>query len=253
MKKILLWALLALLVLVVAAALTVHLFLDDAVKRGVETYGPQLTKVPVKLESVSLSLLSGAGSIKGLMVGNPEGYKSTSSIEVGTGSLALKPASLLSDKMIIQSIILESPMVTYETDLRGNNLSKILANLEGPTEKEPAKPAEAKPSKKYEVDDFLLRGAKLHVMINVLGGQSATVTLPEIRLKDMGKGSEGVTAAEISKQVLQKLLDESIKKAEGVVMDLSKGATYLTPELRQTATNSVEKVTKGLGDFLKKK
>src|SRR5437879_1820764 len=121
MKKIILWALLALLVIVIAAALTVHLFLDDAVKRGVETYGPQLTKVSVKLDSVSLSLLSGSGKLKGLKVGNPEGYKAPSSVEVGMGSLGLKPASVFSDKIVIESIVFEGPVVTYETDLRASN------------------------------------------------------------------------------------------------------------------------------------
>src|ERR1051326_3449324 len=242
MKKILLWGLLLLLVLVIAAGVTVHLFLDDAVKRGVETYGPDVTKVSVKLDTVNLALLSGSGKIKGLLIGNPEGYQSSSSIAVGTGSLGLKPASLLSDKIVVESIVLEAPMVTFETDLRGNNLSKILANLEGSSDKEPAKPsepkpAETKPGKKYEVDDFLLKGAKLHVMLNVLGGQSATVTLPDIHLQNLGKGADGLTAAEISKQVLQKILDVSIEKATSVIADMSKGATYVTPEMRKTATN----------------
>jgi len=55
-------------VLIVLAALAVHFFLDDAVKRGVETIGPKITKVDVKLDGVSISLLSGSGKIKGLLV-----------------------------------------------------------------------------------------------------------------------------------------------------------------------------------------
>lgn len=258
MKKIIGWTLAVLVVLIIAAAITVHLFLDDAIKRGVETYGPELTKVSVKLDSVSLMLLSGSGKIKGLVIGNPEGFKSPSAIEVGTGGLALKPASVFSDKIVVQSILLEGPMLTYETDLKSSNLGKIRSNLEGPKGNEPAKPAEnkpaeSKPSKKFEVDDFLLKGAKLRVSVNVLGNsQSTTVSLPEIHLKDLGKGSDGLTAAEITTQVLSAVLDEAEKKAVSVVADLSKGATYLTPEMRNAATNTLEKA-KGLGDFFKKK
>ena len=253
MKKILLWLFIVLVVLIAAAAVTCHLFLDDAVKRGVETFGPQLTKVSVKLDSVGLSLLSGSGTIKGLKVGNPEGYKSPSSIEVGTGTVGLKPSSLLSDKIVVNSIIMENPMVTYETDLKGDNLHKILANLEGPADKEPAQPAESKPAKKLQVDEFLLRGAKVHVMINVLGGQEATVKLPDIHLKDLGKGSDGITPAELTKTVLQKLIQESVKTAESSLADISKGATYITPQLKQTATNTLDKATKSIGDLFKKK
>src|SRR2546427_3563945 len=160
MKKIVVRLLIALAVLVLLGAVTAHLFLDGAIKRGVETIGSKLTKVDVKLDAVSLSLLSGSGKIKGLVVGNPEGFKMPSAINVGTASLALKPGSLLSDKVLIQSINVQAPEVTFETDLHANNLSKLLANVEaaaGGDEKQPAAPKEkeAKPGKKLQVNDFL--------------------------------------------------------------------------------------------------
>ena len=49
MKKIIVGTLIALVVLVVLAVLGVGLFLDKAIKSGVETFGPKLTKVDVKL------------------------------------------------------------------------------------------------------------------------------------------------------------------------------------------------------------
>src|SRR5512137_1026009 len=104
MKKLIIRLIIALVVVVILAVLAVSLFLDGAIKRGVETFGPKLTKVDVKLDSVSVSLLSGAGSIKGLVVGNPQGFKTPSAINVGAASLALKLSSLLSDKIIIKSI-----------------------------------------------------------------------------------------------------------------------------------------------------
>src|ERR1022692_4796855 len=121
MKRIIVRLLIALVVVVVLAVLAVSLFLDGAIKRGVETFGPRLTKVDIKLDSVSLSLFSGSGTIKGLVVGNPEGYKTPSSINVGTATLALKPGSLLSDKIVIKTINVKGPEITYETDLRHNN------------------------------------------------------------------------------------------------------------------------------------
>src|SRR6266446_251191 len=143
MKKIVVRLLIALAVLVLLGVVAAHLFLDGAIKRGVETIGSKLTKVDVKLDAVSLSFLSGSGKIKGLMVGNPEGFKMPSAINVGLASLALKPGALLSDKVLIQSINVQAPEITFETDLRANNLSKILANLEAATgsgEKQPTQP-----------------------------------------------------------------------------------------------------------------
>src|SRR6266852_4083053 len=130
MKKIIVRLLMALLVLALLAVVAVHFFLDSAIKRAVETIGPDLTKVQVKLDTVNLMLLSGSGKIRGLVIGNPEGYKSPSAISVGTVSVAIQPASLLGDKIIVESINMQAPEVTFETDLRQNNLKKILSNLE---------------------------------------------------------------------------------------------------------------------------
>ncbi len=244
MKKIMVRLFLVLVVLLVLAAIAVHFFLDDAIKRGVETIGPKLAKVEIKLDAVHLSLLSGSGKLNGLVVGNPEGFKSPSAISVGMASLVLKPASLLSDKIVIQSINVQAPQITYETDLRANNLSKILANLEaasGGQEKEPAKPKETTPAKKLQVDDLIISGGKVRVSVTALGGRSTTVSLPEIHLKDLGKDAE-----------VQVVLEAASKEAATVVTDLSKGATYLTKDLGKTATNSVQKATKSLGDLFKK-
>src|SRR6266702_4272761 len=133
MKKLIVRLLIAGLVLVVLGVLAVSLFLDAGVKRGIETVGPMLTKVEVKLDSVSLSLLSGSGKVKGMVLGNPEGFKTPSAIQVGNASLALQPSSVFSDKVVIKSVNVHAPEITFETDLKGNNLSKIVANIQAAT------------------------------------------------------------------------------------------------------------------------
>ncbi len=257
MKKILLRVLLVLVVLVILAVVGIGLFLDSAAKRGVETVGPMLTKVSVKLDSVSLSPLSGTGRIKGLVVGNPEGYKTPSAIQVGSARLALEPRSLFGDKLVINSVNVQAPEITFETDLKGNNLSKILANVEATTgggKTAPAQtPEEAKANRKLQVDEFVLSGGKINVSVTALGGKSVTVPLPEIRLTDLGKGPDGITAAELTKRVLQEVERNAVQAASGAAADLSKQATELTKGLRDAGTGAVDRVTKGIGDLLKKK
>jgi hypothetical protein len=251
MKKLLIRLAIALVVILVLAVLALSLFLDGAVRRGVETVGPALTKVEVKLKSVSLSLLSGSGKLNGLFIGNPEGFKTPSAIQVGQASLALQLGSLLSDKVVIRSIRLEAPEITYETDFKGNNLGKILANLQAATGGSSSTSAPAKSSgaeKKLEVDDFLISGGKIHVSVTALGGRSATVPLPEIHFTDLGKGPDGITAAELARKVLAEIERDSVQAASGAVADLSKQAAGMP----KTATGTVEKVTKGIGSLFKK-
>lgn len=257
MKKLLFRLLIALVVLVILAVVAVSLFLDSAIRRGVETVGPMLTKVDVKLAGVSLSIFSGSGKIKGLVVGNPPGYKTPAAIQVGSASLAVQPGSVFSDKVVIRSINVRAPEITFETDLRGNNLSKIMANLDettgGGTSAKPTDPAQKKASKKLQVDDFLISGGKIHVSVTALGGQSATVPLPDIHLTGLGQGPDGITAAELSKMVLRAIEKESVQAASGAVADLSKQAANLTKGLGTNAAGTVDSVTRGIGGLLKKK
>jgi uncharacterized protein involved in outer membrane biogenesis len=262
MKKFIVRLVIALVVLFIIAFMAVRLFLDRAVKAAIETIGPKVTGVEVKLQDVSVSLLSGSGNLKGLVIGNPPGFKTPWAINVGSASLALEPRSLLSDKIVIKSINLQAPAITLETDLRSDNLGKILANVEGGGGgggQTAAKPAEAAPpkaakaSKKLQVDDFVITGGKIYVSVSTLGGQSATVPLPDIHLQDLGKGPEGITAAELTQRILAAIEQASTQAAAGTVADISKGALYMAKDPGKLNTNALGNVTKGLGDLLKKK
>ena len=256
MKKLVIRLLIAVVVLVIVGALAVRFFLDGAIKRGVETIGPMLTKTEMKLNSVSLSLLSGSGTIKGLVVGNPEGYKTPSAINVGVATLAVQSSTLLSDKVVVHAVNVQAPEITFETDLRGNNLSKILANLDAATgggTKEPAPAKESKKSKKLQVDEFNISGGKIHLSVTALGGKEMTVPLPDIHLKDLGTGPEGITPAELTSRVLKAVLQGATEAATGAVANVGKAAADLTKDAAKAAADSAGKVTKGIGDLFKKK
>jgi uncharacterized protein involved in outer membrane biogenesis len=261
MKKLALRLAIALVVILILVFVALGLFLDSAVKRAVETIGPRLAKVEIKLDAVSLSLFSGGGKVKGMVVGNPEGYKTPSAMSVGLASLTLSPGSLLSDKIVIKSINVQAPEITFETDLKHNNLSQILSNLEAATGGGGDKPAPApkeqapkdkpsKPAKKLEVDDFLISDGKIHISATLLGGQSLTVPLPTIHLTDLGKDADGITAAELMKRVITEIEKAAAEAAKGAASGIGKAAGDLTKGAEKTAT---EKITKGLGDLLKKK
>jgi hypothetical protein len=261
MKKLVKVVLIGLIVLVIVAVLGVHFFLDGAIKRGVEIVGPKVTKTDVKLGSASLSLLSGSGKLTDLLVANPEGYKSASAIQFGSTSLGVKTGSLLSDKIIIKSINVQAPELSCETDLKGNNLKKLLSNIEetsgSSTSKGPAEPtdASAKANKKLQVDEFVINGAKLHISVDapVIGQKTATVTIPDIKLTSLGTGPEGITAAELSRVVLKTLLSNAVEQVEKTVADLAKGGQFMGKTADTNTVNTIQKATKGVGDLFKKK
>jgi uncharacterized protein involved in outer membrane biogenesis len=239
--------LLVLFILVVVALAIAFLSLDRIVHKSVESVGPAMAKVEVKLKDVDLSPFSGSGKLQGLMVGNPPGYKSPAAIQVGSVAMKVEPRSLMGDKVIVRSLIMEAPEITFEGDLKGNNLSKILENIQG-TEEKPAATKEEQKAKtrKLQVDDFRLTNAKVHVSSSLLGGKSASVTIPEIHLANLGQGPEGITPAELTKRVLREVIEGTLKSVGGNLGDL-------TGSLKGAGTNVIDKATKNIGDLLKKK
>jgi len=251
-KKILWGLLIILVILVIVAVIVGGFFLGNIVKAGMETVGPKITQVTIKVDAVSLSLLTGSAKIQGLVVGNPEGYKTPQAISVGMVAVGVNPVSVLSDKIVVRSIEVRNPEITFEGNpFAGNNLSKIRDNVNAATasSQQPATnqtaQAASTPGKKLEVDDFLITGAKVHVSLTGMEGKAMTLPLPDIHLTDMGKGASGITAADLTRRALDALTSATIKAVANNASDLGKGA-------EKAAGEDVNKITKGLGGLFKK-
>ena len=265
---------LGLLVLVVigllVAVLVVGAHLGDLVKSGMERFGPKLTQTTLTVDKVNLSLFAGSAGVKGLVLGNPEGYQALQSISFSNAAISLAPGSVLSDKIVIHSIEVRGPEITFEGSLVGdNNLTKIMANVNsgsGPgnqasTNAPTTSPAGSKkPAKKLEVDDFLITDAKLHANLTGLVNRQFTLTLPAIHLTDLGKGTDGITAAELTKEVLQAITTSTItallNDTENLGKNAGKVAKGIVNGALQNSSNglggSVDKLKKGMGGLFGK-
>jgi len=199
--------------------------------------------------------------LKGFLLGNPQGYQTASAVKVGEVSVGVVPSSVLADKIHVTQIKVQAPEITFEGTLgTKNNLSKILENVEATTggagketEKPKSEPAAKGASRKLQVDDFLISGAKVSVSMTMLGGKSMTLPLPDIHFTDLGTGPDGITAAELTKKVLREVTAATLKAVEKGVADLGKGATEAVKDLSKGATNTLDKATKSIGDLFKKK
>ena len=263
LKKILLISSGILVVLVVAAVVIIALSLDKIVKKSIETIAPQITRTTVTLDSVSISVFTGSAGVKGFVIGNPDGYKTPQAISVGKAVVSVVPSSVLAGKVIVRSIEVRSPEITFEGNpLGANNLSKLMDNVNAiaggskPVTNAPAKSGATKPVKKLQVDDFLITGAKVHVSLTGLVNREMTLQLPEIHLTGLGAGSDGITPAQLTKEVLGQITKETLVVVVNAVRDLGKGVENLGKDLGKeagkTAGESVNKITKGLGGLLGK-
>ena len=251
MKKIV-WIIgIVALVLIIGAIVVVGLFLDKIVKTGVETVGPKIVLVPVTVDTIHLALMTGSAKINSLVVGNPAGYRSTNAITVGVAAVGVDPLTIFSDKIVVRSIEIRQPEITFEGGLSGNNLSQILDNVNstakngGPPSTNKTAAASSKPAKKIEVDDLLIAGAKVHVILTQLGGKEMSLTLPDIHLVDLGKDGNGITATDLTRRVLSAITTATIKAVASAGTQITQGAQDLGKE-------GINKFKKGVGGLFGK-
>ncbi len=252
MKKWVLRVGVIVLVLVIALLAGVFISLNSIVKKGVETVGPQLTQTDVRLGSAKLSPMSGNGELSKLFVGNPEGYKTPSAIEVKNVKVAVKLSSVLSKTIVIDEINLQAPEINFEGGLTGNNLMKILKNLEGAPDDVKTTPngkSASEGARKYFVKDVVIDGGLIHVNVSALGNtQAFTVPLPPIHLENIGSENNGVTAAQLCKEIMKPLVASAMKSG----MEAVAGLGSKVKEIGKGATEQIDKTTSGLKGIFKK-
>jgi uncharacterized protein involved in outer membrane biogenesis len=236
----------ALLVAVLAVVLTVVAFsLGAVVKKGVETFGPSATRVDVKLKSADVSLFAGRGQLAGFVLGNPPGCKTPAAIVVDKVSFRVKRGSVFSDKVVVESLQINAPVITLEGGVSDNNLKTIEKNLEdycaspSTTPKPPAPSSgPAKSGRTFQVNELVITGAKLQINTTLSANRTITVPIPDIHLAGLGTGPEGITAAELGQKVLRAVLAEAMTTA---ATTLAKEANDLGKKTLGTARDAAQK------------
>ena len=218
MKKVLIAVVVLGLLVVVGVAFLLG-NLGSIIKRAVEKFGSDATQTNVQLASADVSLSTGEGKLEGLKIPNPEGFADENAFELGLVSLKLDTGSISTDTIVVNEVVIQGPKIRFElTGSLGSNLSKIQQNVaaysgggsgSGGTEK----PASEGGEKKFVIENLWVRGGQVTLGTTVAGVGSASTTLPEIHLTDIGKKSGGATAAEVTKQVLDALTKGSIDAA----------------------------------------
>ncbi len=129
MKKYILIGAGALAVVVITMVVLVILNLGDVIKAAVEKFGPPITQTEVKLGSADISILNGSGTLSDFLLGNPKGFTLPSAVECGTIRVKVETDSLTTDKIIIDEIYVDGPVISYEKKGNTDNFQAILANI----------------------------------------------------------------------------------------------------------------------------
>ena len=270
MKKTL--KILGIVVVVLALAfVALDLSLGKIVLKSANAAAPAALGVPVTLQDVDISLLRGTAAVKGLHVGNPEGFKTAGLFDLGAVSVDVDNSTLLSDVIVIKEISIDGLALTYEQGLRGSNLGALIDQLSAGQEEKPEDqkappeekaPAEEKPGKKVVIEKLSITGSQMNLSITgaaaLTGGGSIPIPLPPIVLTDLGKEKNGVTLVEAVREILDAIAGVAGTAVSGAGNLLGEGATEAGKALAGTATDAGKALGgaaadagKAVGDALK--
>lgn len=259
MKKLVLGMLIAFPLFLGAILLYLFLNLNSLVVEAVETSAPRVTGTKVSLASSSISLFSGEGSLNGLVVMNPRGFRSPSAIEFGSLAVTLDIDSLTTDTIVVKSIDVAEPAITFEPGGKaGSNLQQLVQNVkasgkQGEVDEKPEKKDEE--GAKVIIDRVTItRGKVIYHVITTLSETPVSAELPKIELTGIGRDTGGVSAEQGITTVLEEILTAASEIGAGSLDEvkdkLTIEARMRVDELEQKAgADAAQALEQGAGSF----
>lgn len=217
---------LAVVLIVVGAVVVVMWQGESIVAAGIEEFGPEVTGTTVEVGEVSIGPLTGSAGLEDLVVGNPEGFTEPHALRLGEISTSLDIQSLFSEKVVIHSVEVINPEITFELGDGTQNLTRINENVQAFAGTEETT-EEAGPPTLFVIQDFHLKGAKVKVAGLGVKALNQEITLPDLHLQGIGEKENGVLAADAAKQIFAAVTDlvkkELVKaQASGLISDTLK-------------------------------
>lgn len=246
--------------ILIVGALVLHSSLGAIITQAVKTAGPKIIQANVNLDETVIDATSGKGSMRGLLIGNPKGFKTESAFKMDKVEISLDTNSITSDIIVVKEINIRAPEITYELGGNGSNIDAIERNVDafvkkysGASKPKDSKSNEKSASKKSKtkmiIDHVYMTGAKLNISATLLGGKSMTLTLPDIHLQDIGKKENGVTPG----KVVETLIDAVNKAVHKAVNPLHlDNIGSAAGKVVTGAKNVVQGTAKGVTDSVSK-
>ncbi len=192
------------LIVLVVVFLGISLSLDGMIKSSIEETSSDMLQVEVDVDDVAISLFDGRGTIDGLMIQNPKGFADRPAIQFKQIKLKIDLATLLSDTIVVNNLLIQNPSVYVEQTTEGNNLTTLQDRLGS---------SSGESYNTYMVIDHLLINES-HVQLKSTIGEERNVeaTITKIELTDVGRSGNN-TIKQTTRQILEPVLKKAIRQA----------------------------------------
>ena len=209
--------------------IALYFSLNKIVEKGITTFGSQVMLTEVSLEASNISLFSGEGELKGLVIGNPKGFSSNNALSFDRIKVAVDVKSILTDNILIKQILIDGPKITYELAGKKSNIQAILNNIDSPEKKEEkVKKTESKKKssqKKVIIDLLKITNGRISLAMTGLGGKGAALEFSDLTMRGLGRGKGGLTPKEAVFEIfnsLNKVVRGAVSVSGGNLKDKTK-------------------------------
>jgi len=189
---------------------------DRLIRSAIETYGSEMTQATVKVESVKFS--GDQIVIRGLMVGNPKGFKTAHAFKVDQIDVALDLATFTQDVIRVHHVRIDAPDVIYEKGDAMTNFDAIQKNvaayaadvsarlpISDASKTEHSPKTDAGKGKRLIVDDLSIRQIHAQASAAFMNGKTIALTVPDLQVSHIGQAKGGIPPGELGQEIVNLL------------------------------------------------
>lgn len=262
-----------LLLLVIAAALVVAVYIDSIAKTAVEQGGALALGAPTTLTDADVQVTRGRFEMAGLHIANPhnENFETPHFLTLGAGELEISLLSLMQSTVEVPMLSLDQLEVVVEKKDGKTNLDVIMANIGKLGGKDDGAPKPADESgKRFKVKLVRVTGTRLLLASAPLGSPEKPylIEVPEIVLHDVGSDTDkgvlikeltGVLVAAVMRSIVENAGDaipaaalNTLKGSLDKLGDFGKLSTELIGGVKDLGAGALGEAAKGVGESLEK-
>ena len=177
------------IVLLIAAAVTLYLTVDLLAKAGIESGGTYALSVKTAVDSVSLHLFQGQVGVNTLTISNPQGWQTPHLMKAGKISVGADLGSLMGDTVQVTRFDIDGLDLNIEQKIGSSNITALTSGLQSKSPDPKDKAASGKKFKRRLVPAILAaviekaKGILPDTDFNQLSGDIGGVT------KALGEGA----------------------------------------------------------------
>jgi hypothetical protein len=210
--KVFLGVVLLVVLLVVAALYYAAANLDSIVARLIEEKGSEATQTEVRVGRVDIDLRGGTGRVASLLVANPAQFSDEPAISFQEFLIRMDPMAVRADPIVIGEISVDGAEILLEQTVAGSNLRVLQEALGSQSTESDAEGPEV------IIERFTLGESRVQVRVPQLN-ESREVIIPRMVVSDIGRASNGATASEVARQVLEPVIRRALESGAAAAIE----------------------------------